>query len=60
MCHDKEPPILTLSKNLRWSELRCITYRSDLYNLKTRRKLKKYLTGTIKLSLNENMLKILK
>ena len=35
----KKPPISTLAKNLRWFELRCIIYRSYVYNLKTRKKL---------------------
>ena len=47
----KKPPISTLPKNLRWSELGCITCRPDLYNLKTSKKLKTYLIVRIELSL---------
>ena len=62
ICNHKKPPISTLSKNLRWSELRCITCRPDLYNLKTRKSLctKMYLIVRIELSLNKNTLKGLK
>ena len=34
--------------------MRCIIYRPDLYNLKTRKKLKKYIIVRIELSINEN------
>ena len=33
----KKHPISTLPKNLRWYELRWITSRPDLYNLKSRK-----------------------
>ena len=47
-------------KNLRWSELRCITCRPALYNLKMRKKLKTYLIVRIELPVIENTLKGLK
>ena len=49
--HHKKPLISTLPKNLRSSELRCIICRQNLYNLKTRKKLKKYLIVRTELSL---------
>ena len=34
--------------------MRCIVCRPDVYNLKTRKKLRTYIIGRAKLSLNEN------
>ena len=51
--HFIKPSKLTLRKNPRWYELRYITCRPELYNFKTRKKLKTYLIVRIKLSLNE-------
>ena len=56
----KKPPISTLPKNLRWSELRSIICKPDLYNLKTRKNLKTYLIVRIELALIENTLKDVK
>ena len=41
----------TLLKNLKWSKLGCIICRPELYNLKTRKKVKTYLIVRIGLSL---------
>ena len=44
---NKKPPVSTLPKNIKWSELRCMTCRPDL-------KVKTYLIVRNELSLNEN------
>ena len=48
----KEPLISILAKNLRWSEKKCILCRPDMYNLKTRKKIRTSLIVRNKLSLN--------
>ena len=44
----------TLLKNIRWSEVRCKICKPDLYNLKTRKKLKTNIIVRTELSMNEN------
>ena len=45
-------PLLTLPKNLRWPEWRCIIFRPALGNLKNRKKAKIYQLVGIALSIN--------
>ena len=53
----KLSPISTLLKNIRWFKMICMSCRLDLYNLynlKTRKKIKTHIIVRIELSINEN------